>query len=73
MPRRALPKATAAAVMLWAGTAWGNLLSNPGFETGNFSGWTTSGSASIITNDFRSGIRAARLANAEVRQGWVNV
>ncbi|MDW8310631.1 MAG: hypothetical protein RMK20_14755, partial [Verrucomicrobiales bacterium] len=50
-----------------------NLLTNPGFESGTFAGWSISGSATVITNDARSGTRAARLANAEVRQGWVNV
>ncbi len=57
-------------------TAWltlGNLLSNPGFDRGNFSGWATSGNASVITTDVRAGACAARLANAEVRQGWISV
>jgi hypothetical protein len=53
--------------------ATGNLLTNPGFETASFSGWTLNGSGSIITSDARSGTWAARLANAEVRQGWINV
>lgn len=51
-----------------------NLLTNSGFETGSFSGWmVASGSASILTQDVHSGTQAARLANAELRQGWLSV
>ena len=41
-----------------------NILVNPGFES-NFTGWGVSfGGASVVDTDFRSGEKAARLANA---------
>ncbi len=51
-----------------------NLLTNAGFETGNLTGWSvTRGTAVVISDDARSGSRAVRLDNAEIRQGWINV
>ena len=44
------------------GTARANLLTNPGFETGNFSGWALTGNSgfiSIITSPVHSGNFAA--------------
>lgn len=65
---------TAVAVLGIVSGARANLLNNPGFETGSFSGWTVvSGGASVIPDDSRSGAWAARLVNGEVRQGWVNL
>lgn len=40
-----------------------NLLTNGGFETGMFVGWYHQG-ASIVSNDVRAGLRAARLTSA---------
>ncbi|MEC3977606.1 chitinase [Amycolatopsis sp. H20-H5] len=45
--------------LVFAGdAAAANLLANPGFEAGNLSGWTCSGSASVVTSPVHSGSRA---------------
>ena len=54
--------AGASLLALGAGSARANLLVNPGFETGTFSGWSLSGNPgfiSIITNPVHSGTYAA--------------
>lgn len=50
-----------------------NLLSNAGFEAASFQGWNVQGSANVVTNMARSGVYAASLTNANLRQGWVTV
>jgi len=50
-----------------------NLLGNAGFESGSFQSWTVQGSARVVTNEARSGLYAASLTNANLRQGWITV
>src|SRR5215217_5200523 len=51
--------------LVFAGNAAAaNLLSNPGFETGNLGGWTCTGSASVVTSPAHSGSRAVTAAPA---------
>ena len=50
-----------------------NLLGNAGFEVGTLQGWTVQGSGKVVTNAARSGLYAATLTNANLRQGWITV
>jgi hypothetical protein len=42
-----------------------NLLSNPGFEAGSFSGWTTTGPTTVTTANPNSGTYSAQIASSE--------
>lgn len=39
-------------------------ISNPGFETGNFTGWSTTGDATVVSNNQNSGSHAAYVGTA---------
>lgn len=60
---------TAGGLSLGVGSAQVNLLTNPGFESGNLQGWTLQGSGSVVSNGPRTGRYAASLTNANLRQG----
>jgi len=47
-----------------------NLLPNGTFESGNFTGWQSSGGATIITSDRHGGTYAAQLANTSIRTSF---
>ena len=49
-PTKILLAITAAAALSFAHPAKANLITNPGFETGDFTGWTTSGSTFVTAN-----------------------
>lgn len=50
-------------------TGGGNGIANGGFETGDFTGWSRSGTTSVVTSPVHSGTHAARLGSTSPTNG----